>query len=141
MLGTIIDTFGGLASTILSLSACLMLFVNPLRKKFIQWARKLAQTEAKKESDELLLELNKQIQIVTEDIEKQILIDQAQTDALLSLLRSSITHMYYKHEEDKTLRDYEAKAVTSQIEIYTALGGNSFIHQLAKIMENWNIIE
>lgn len=136
-----LDVFGGLASTILSIAACLTLFVNPIRKKFIKWARNIGKDEARKEGDRVLEQLNTNINIVVKDIEDQIELDKKQTEALISLLRSSITHIYYKNEKEQTLREYEAKSLASHFEAYKSLGGNSFVHQLVERMSKWKIID
>lgn len=141
MFNDIFNAFGNVASGVLAISACLMLFVNPLRTKIVKWAGKIAHEEAKKEADELWDKINLQIEQMITDIHDQRYMNQLQTEALLSLLRNSVTHIYYKNEQNATLREYEAKILSSHMEIYLRLGGNSFIQRLNDIMKTWTIVD
>lgn len=64
----------------------------------------------------------------------------AQTEALKCLLRNSITSTYYKHIEDKTIREYEFEAMLQEAETYFALGGNSYVKKLHDDMCGWKVI-
>lgn len=56
------------------------------------------------------------------------------------LLRSEMTKTYYRHQEDKTLRQYEFEAFMDNYAAYKALGGNSFIEKCkAEITEGWEV--
>lgn len=56
------------------------------------------------------------------------------------LLRSEIVHIYYRHKEDKQLREYEFRNLEQCYRAYKALGGNSFIDHLYAEMQEWEII-
>ena len=56
------------------------------------------------------------------------------------LLRSEIVRIYYRHNDDKQLREYEFKNMQQCYEAYKALNGNSFIDKIHSEMVDWNII-
>lgn len=56
------------------------------------------------------------------------------------LLRSEIVRIYYRHNEDRQLREYEFKNMQQCYEAYKALKGNSFIDKIHAEMLDWNII-
>lgn len=56
------------------------------------------------------------------------------------LLRSEIVKIYYRHHEDKQLREYEYKNLVQCYKAYKALGGNSFIDHIYAEMQEWEII-
>lgn len=56
------------------------------------------------------------------------------------LLRAEIVRMYYRHRENKTLREYEFKLLEQCYQAYKALGGNSFIDHIYAEMQEWEII-
>lgn len=56
------------------------------------------------------------------------------------LLRSEIVRIYYRHHDDRKLREYEYKNLEQCYEAYKALKGNSFIDRLHEEMKEWDII-
>ena len=56
------------------------------------------------------------------------------------LLRSEIVRIYYRHKEDKKLREYEFRNLEECYKAYKALGGNSFIDHIYAEMQEWDII-
>ena len=56
------------------------------------------------------------------------------------LLRSEIVRLYYRHHEDKQLREYEFKNLEQCYHAYKALDGNSFIDHIYAEMQEWEII-
>ena len=56
------------------------------------------------------------------------------------LLRSEIVRIYYRHHDDKQLREYEYKNMSQCYKAYKALGGNSFIDHIYQEMQEWEII-
>ena len=61
-------------------------------------------------------------------------------DAQRCLLRSEIVRIYYRHHDDKKLREYEFKNLVQCYEGYKALKGNSFIDHIYAEMQEWDII-
>ena len=56
------------------------------------------------------------------------------------LLRSEIVRIYYRHREDKCLKEYEFRNLEECYKAYKALGGNSFIDHIYAEMQEWDII-
>lgn len=59
--------------------------------------------------------------------------------AIQSLLRSEMVKVYYRYREDKKLPYYTKVAWYEDYEAYTKLGGNSFIRDLKKDIDNWEV--
>lgn len=55
------------------------------------------------------------------------------------LLRSEIVRIYYRHHDDRKLREYEFKNMEQCYEAYKALKGNSFIDRIHEEMKEWDI--
>lgn len=56
------------------------------------------------------------------------------------LLRSEIVRTYYRHKEDKSLREYEFRNLEQCYQAYKALEGNSFIDHIYAEMQEWDIV-
>ena len=56
------------------------------------------------------------------------------------LLRSEIVRIYYRHHDDRQLREYEFKNMEQCYQAYKALGGNSFIDRIYDEMREWDIV-
>lgn len=61
-------------------------------------------------------------------------------EGLKALLRSRILEIYYKYEQDRTLRQYQREDVDRLYKAYKALGGNSFIDDIYEEMREWKVI-
>lgn len=56
------------------------------------------------------------------------------------LLRSEIVRLYYRHHDDRKLREYEFKNMEQCHGAYKALDGNSFIDRIVEEMREWDIV-
>ena len=56
------------------------------------------------------------------------------------LLRAEIVRMYYRHKEDRALREFEFKLREQCYKAYKILKGNSFIDHIYQEMMEWEII-
>ena len=56
------------------------------------------------------------------------------------LLRAEIVRLYYRHKDDKKLREYEYRLLEQCYEAYKVLRGNSFIDHIYAEMQEWEII-
>lgn len=56
------------------------------------------------------------------------------------LLRSEIVRIYYRHHDDKKLREYEYKNLAQCYKGYKALKGNSFVDHIYAEMQDWEIV-
>ena len=64
-----------------------------------------------------------------------------QNIALLTLLKGNLTSTYFVYNELKAIPDYVYQNFLDTLGVYESLGGNGFIHNLAKKMESWEIIK
>ena len=62
------------------------------------------------------------------------------TEGMRCLLRSDMLHTYYKHSEEQSIRQYEAEEFKKSYAAYKALGGNSFMDDVAEKVAVWNIL-
>lgn len=56
------------------------------------------------------------------------------------LLRAEIVRIYYRHKDDRTLREYEFKNMEQCFQAYKALKGNSFVEKIHDEMKDWDIV-
>ena len=61
------------------------------------------------------------------------------TDALKCQLRHDMLHTYYRHREDKVIRQYELEDFLYLYRGYKALGGNSFIDKIKGEIDEWEV--
>ena len=65
--------------------------------------------------------------------------EQVQNLALQALLKSQLTNTYFVYSELKKIPDYAYQNFLDLLKVYESLGGNGFIHTIAKKMETWEI--
>ena len=56
------------------------------------------------------------------------------------LLRSEIVRTYYRHHDERKLREYAFRNLEQCYKAYKALGGNSFVDHIYGEMQEWDII-
>ena len=61
------------------------------------------------------------------------------TDALKCELRHDMLHTYYRHREEKSIRQYELEDFLYLYRGYKALGGNSFIDKIKSEIDEWEV--
>lgn len=71
---------------------------------------------------------------------EKIFADKAAREGMQCLLRSEIVRTYYRHLDDKKMREYEFKNVSACYKAYTKNGGNSFVNHIYEEMETWTIV-
>ena len=64
-----------------------------------------------------------------------------QNRALLTLLKNNLTSTYFVYSELKQIPDYVYQNFLDELEVYESLGGDGFIHKIAKKMEDWKIMK
>lgn len=67
--------------------------------------------------------------------------ENVQNMALLTLLQTQLTNTYFVYEQMGEIPDYIYKNWLNLLSIYEKLGGNDYIHTLAKKMESWVIVK
>ncbi len=65
--------------------------------------------------------------------------EKLQNVALQTLLKSQLTNTYFVYNELKAIPDYVYQNFLDMLGVYESLGGNSYIHTIAKKMEQWEI--
>ena len=61
-------------------------------------------------------------------------------DGQKCMLRADMLAVYYKHREEKTIRQYEYENFLYEYKAYKALRGNSFIERIAREVAEWEIV-
>ena len=61
-------------------------------------------------------------------------------DGQKCMLRADMLATYYKHREEKTIRQYEYENYLYEYKAYKALRGNSFIERIAREVAEWKIV-
>lgn len=61
-------------------------------------------------------------------------------DGQKCLLRHNMLHTYYRHREEKTIRQYEFEDFEYQYKAYKALHGNSFIDKIHGEIKEWEVV-
>ena len=56
------------------------------------------------------------------------------------MLRADMLAAYYKHREEKTIRQYEYENFLYEYKAYKALHGNSFMEHIAEEVAGWEIV-
>ena len=64
-----------------------------------------------------------------------------QNVALQALLKSQLTNVYFVYSELKQIPDYAYQNFLDMLKVYESLGGNGFIHSIARKMETWEIVK
>ena len=67
--------------------------------------------------------------------------EEIQNNALRTMLQAQLTSVYFVYEKLGEIPDYVYKNWLNMLSIYEQLGGNDYIHILAKKMEKWKIIK
>lgn len=55
-------------------------------------------------------------------------------------LRSEMLRIYYKHQHERRIRQYEYENFVMLYQAYKALKGNSFIDKIYKEMQSWTVV-
>lgn len=67
--------------------------------------------------------------------------ENVQNMALLTLLKGNLTNTYFVYSELKQIPDYAYANFLDTLAVYESLGGDGFIHTIAKKMEDWEIVK
>lgn len=55
-------------------------------------------------------------------------------------LRSDMLLIYYRHKDEKRIRQYERENFDKLYQAYKALGGNSFIDDIKEEVKTWEVV-
>lgn len=67
--------------------------------------------------------------------------EKVQNTALQTMLQNQLTNVYFVYQELGEIPDYAYKNWLNMLAIYEELGGDDYIHTLAKKMECWKIVK
>ena len=76
-----------------------------------------------------------------EKLNKKTENENIQNLALQSLLKSQLTNIYFVYSEMESIPDYAYQNFLDMLKVYENLGGDGFIHNIAKKMETWEIVK
>ncbi len=79
--------------------------------------------------------------MIVRPFRERLFADKNTREGQLCLLRSEIVRTYYKHLNERTLRQYEYENLSYCYKAYKALGGNSFIEHIYQEMQEWKVIQ
>lgn len=80
------------------------------------------------------------IAFLVKPIRERIFADKAAREGMQCLLRSEIVRTYYRHLDEKKMREYEFENLSKCYKAYTKNGGNSFVNHIYEEMETWTIV-
>ena len=78
--------------------------------------------------------------VLVKPIREWVMGDSAIKAGMKCQLRSDMLHTYYRHREDKTIRQYEMEDFLFLYRGYKALGGNSFIDRIESEIDEWEVV-
>lgn len=55
-------------------------------------------------------------------------------------LRTELLRTYYRHKDQKQIRQYEMENFVHNFNAYIALGGNSFIQEIRQEVMRWEVV-
>lgn len=61
-------------------------------------------------------------------------------EGIKCLLRTQMMNTYYRHLDDKTIREYAFENFLKNYEAYKALNGNSFADKIYEEVKTWKIV-
>ena len=61
-------------------------------------------------------------------------------DGIRCQLRTEMLRTYYRHKDDKKIRQYEMENFEHNFKAYTTLGGNSFIGKVHEEVASWEVV-
>ena len=78
--------------------------------------------------------------LVIKPVRERLMGTEALREGQRCLLRAEIVRIYYRHNDDRQLKEYEFKNMQQCYEAYKTLKGNSFIDKIHAEMLEWTII-
>lgn len=78
--------------------------------------------------------------LVIKPVREWIMGTEALREGQRCLLRAEIVRIYYRHHDDRLLREYEYKNMKQCYDAYKALKGNSFVDKIHSEMKEWDIV-
>ena len=133
---TVLITIGSVCTALIACVSFLVLVVKPIRRQLVRWIKGVSQSN---EIGERLNEITDMLEKHLTTADKNQKLTQAQLNATRSILRNTITHMYYKYLPRKGMPVYEQENLIKLYDAYHNLDGNSYIDTIYAEMMEWDV--
>lgn len=81
------------------------------------------------------------IVLIVRPVRERVLGEMVIKEGQMCLLRSEIVRIYYRHLEERQMRQYEYENLCMCYNAYRKLGGNSFVGHIFEEMQEWTVIQ
>ena len=78
--------------------------------------------------------------LLIKPIREKLIDRSAEREGIRCVLRDRMLSIYYKHREEKQIRQYEKELFVLHYKAYKAMGGNSFIDDIYAEIRTWEVI-
>lgn len=133
----LVKDIAAVVGLVLSFSSLLTLVCKPVRRMVVSF---ITRQSGKSEMERQIAEIR---DMLLEHLEADKL-EQANAaddrEALLCLLRSSITQVYYTYLPTKQVPAHQYKNTIYLTDVYTKLGGNSYVATVVENMKEWDVL-
>lgn len=113
----IIETMGSYAGAIVTIIGLAVMVIKPIREWFIKFITKTTKSD---DTAEKLSQILDNMKKITEQ-------NEIQSEALVSVIRNTIMHLYYQYKGLGKISAYERENIEKLYKAYKSLGGNSFV--------------
>ena len=113
----IIETIGSYAGAIVTIMGLAVMVIKPIREGFIKFITKTTKSD---DTAEKLSQILDNMKKITEQ-------NEIQSEALVSVIRNTIMHLYYQYKGLGEISAYERENIEKLFKAYKSLGGNSFV--------------
>ena len=132
----IITNIGAVIGVVLSCITLITLLCKPLRNKIAGWIRKTSHMEETRAAVDEVRAMMQQLMAAEESKQAMLRLFK---ESQLSLLRDSITDLYFKYLPKKEVPTYERKDMVKLFESYRKLGGNSYVQTIYEEFMEWPV--
>ena len=132
----VVKNIGTVIGLVLSAITLITLCCKPLRRKIGNVIRKVSNME---ETSEALEEVRAMLQqmVATQEVNQELMTHFQESQ--LSLLRDSITRLYFKYLPEREVPAYGRKDMVNLFEAYSRLGGNSYVKTVYEEFMEWPV--
>ena len=132
----IVKDIGTVIGLVLSAITLITLCCKPLRRKIGNVIRKASNME---ETSQALDEVRAMMQQIMATEESNQAMMENFKESQLSLLRDSITRLYFKYLPEREVPAYGRKDMVNLFESYKRLGGNSYVKTVYEEFMDWPV--
>ena len=105
------------AGAIVTIAGLMIMIIKPIREGFVKFITKTTK------SDDTAEKLTQ----ILDSINKMTAQNEIQSEALVSVIRNTIMHLYYQYKGIGKISAYERENIEKLYKAYKSLGGNSFV--------------